>query len=66
MKFYVELEFRDLPGGRASHNATVEASSFGTAINRALTQVKKEPNFAGRKMGNQLVVKAIRYKDNKE
>jgi hypothetical protein len=56
----------DLPGGRASHSATVEASGFGTAINRAFAQVKKEPGFAGRKIGNQLVVKAIRYKDSKE
>lgn len=62
MKFYVEVEFRGLPGGRASDAATVEASGFGTAINRAFAEIRKRPKFAGRNMGDELIVKAVRYK----
>ena len=62
MRFHVEFEFRDLPGGRALHSATVDASSFGTAINRAFARVKKDPGLAGRKLGDQLIVKVIRFK----
>lgn len=62
MKFYVEFEFRGLPGGRASDSATVEASGFGTAINRAFAVIRKRPKFAGRNMGDELVVRTVRYK----
>ncbi|RZU28968.1 hypothetical protein BDD14_6554 [Edaphobacter modestus] len=56
------MEFRGLPGGRASDNATVEASGFGTAINRAFAEIRKRPKFSGRNMGDELVVRAVRYK----
>jgi hypothetical protein len=65
-KFHVEFEFRDLPGGRMTHTADVEASSFGTGINRAFAQVKKRPGFSGRKTGDRLVISVVRYKTLKE
>ena len=62
MKFYVEMEFRGLPGGRASDNATIEASGFGTAINRAFAEIREAAKFAGRNTGDELVVRVVRYK----
>ncbi len=66
MKFYVEIKFRGLPGGRSTDSTTVEASSFGTAIRRAIDEIRERPKFAGRNMGDELVVKAVRYKGVKD
>jgi hypothetical protein len=63
-KFHVEFEFRDIPGGRAQHSANVEASGYGTAINRAFAEVKERPNFKGRKLGDRLVVTVVRSKSS--
>jgi hypothetical protein len=35
---------------------------FGTAINRAFAEIRKRPKFSGLNVGEELVVRAVRYK----